>query len=171
MLVNIESKLGNLTSFLDAIFYGLKKLNIEVSDLFLDHICYRTQNEAEYKEINLFLTKFAQLLVESDVNGRLISTFKFFEPIKYKGREIFVIEIPSPKKGVTYNSGFEHVEFVLKESLANFVKKYKNINFDISNISKEINSEIRVKLDNTLSAKFHEQSLEAIIEKELANLG
>lgn len=170
MLVNIESKLGSLTSFLDNVFSELEKLKIDVSEYYLDHICYRTQSEAEYKEINLFLGEFAKLLVESDVNGRLISTFKFFEPIKYKDREIFVIEIPSPKKGVTYNSGFEHIEFVLKEPLANFLTKYPNLNFDLSNFNKEINPEVRIKLDDTLAVKFHEQTLEVIIEQELSNI-
>lgn len=169
MLVNIESKLGNLTSFLDTIFSELAKLKLDVSEYYLDHICYRTQSETEYKEIKLFLADFAKLLVESDVNGRLISTFKFFTPLKYKDRELFVIEIPSPKKGVTYNSGFEHVEFVLKEPLANFLTKYSNLNFDLSNLYKEINPEARIKLDDIVAVKFHEQTLEAIIEQELSN--
>lgn len=166
MLVNIESKLGNITVFLDTIFSELENLKIDVSDYYLDHICYRTRSENEYKEINLFLPNFAKLLIESDVNGRLISTFKFFKPIKYKNRDIFIIEIPSPKKGVTYNSGFEHVEFVIKENLFEFMRKYPNIEFDISNISKELNAEIRIKLTGDLAVKFHNQSLETVIELE-----
>lgn len=166
MLVNIESKLGNITFFLATIFSELEKLKIDVSDYYLDHICYRARSEIEYKEINLFLSNFSKLLVESDVNGRLISTFKFFEPIKYKNREIFIIEIPSPKKGVTYNSGFEHVEFVIKENLFEFMSKYPNIEFDISNVSKELNAEIRIKLTEDFSVKFHNQSLETVIELE-----
>ena len=59
-----------------------------------------------------------RLLVESDIGGRPIATFKLTTPIEVRSRDggtrfVDVVEIPSPKDGSPYGAGLEHVEFVV----------------------------------------------------------
>ena len=60
----------------------------------------------------------------------------------------------------------EHVEFVINESLENFIKRYSNLEFDISNINDPINPDVKISFPEGLTVKFHRESLDKIIEKE-----
>lgn len=113
--------------------------NLDVSDFEADHICWRTSTAEEYTELVTHLKQCSDidLLVESVIGGRLISTFQLkysipvqrFYDVKTKTkthnndkeysyfRYIDTIEIPSPKMTSQYNSGLEHhVEFVIPAS-------------------------------------------------------
>ena len=76
---------------------------------------------------------------------------------------ISIIEVPEPKNGSYYENGFEHAEFVIEDSFEQFAQKNSQINFDWSNANKKINPELRVKLNDNISLKFHHQSLENLI--------
>ncbi len=159
----------NPDSFLDQIFSGLADHRIEVTNFELDHICYRTSNLEQYDLIKTKLLEIADLLVESDINGRPIATYKLREPIVYKDRKIYCIEVPAPKSGSPYRAGFEHVEFVIKESFEDFKKRYPNVVFDEKGSKKKVNPDIRLGL-GLLSVKFHHQTLEEVIAIE-KNIG
>ena len=156
--------------FLDRIFYGLEKLKIDVSNYYLDHLCYRVATETEYQSRKSELLTDNKLLIESPVNGRLISTFKLNHSIIYGQRIIDVIELPSPKKNTEYLTGFEHVEFVINESFESFSQKYPDVNFDHSSANKSFNPEIRIEIEKNISVKFHHLSLEKVIEIEKKQL-
>lgn len=117
-LLILESQ---IPAFIAQIQCLIAKLGISVSSYSIDHVCWRTATQEEYclckKELGLIGT----LLIESIIGGRLISVFKLATPISCDGREIDVIELPSPKAGSEYASGLEHCEFVVDESLENFV--------------------------------------------------
>lgn len=162
----METILGDVNAFLSTIFKELSELNIDISEMYPDHICYRTSSEEEYNNIKTEFLKHGSLLIESDVNGRLISTFKFNNPIIFDKYSIDLIEIPAPKKGATYTSGLEHIELVTNQTLESIIKKYPNLSFDSSAMSKDLNPELKLKLQNSLSVKFHNQSLEKVIEIE-----
>ena len=162
----MQEIIGNTDIFLDKIFKSLDNLNINLDNNLLDHLCYRVSTEQEYQEKKDQLLKCSTLLIEADVNGRPISTFKFDQPISYKSRKIELIELPSPKKNTNYTTGLEHVEFVIEEGLDKFMEKYPNIDFDKSGMSKGLNPELRVSLADNLSVKFHPISLEKVIEIE-----
>ncbi|KAJ3412604.1 hypothetical protein HDV05_000472 [Chytridiales sp. JEL 0842] len=106
-----------------------------------DHICLRVASEEEYlRRKQEFQDLGSDLLTETPVGGRLIATYKL--PKQYaievedgdylglpNGREkaewveerfgktgrrmVDVVELPAPKKGAKYESGWEHVEFSL----------------------------------------------------------
>lgn len=166
----MENLIGNVDSFLSKIFEQIKELNIDISEMYPDHICYRTSSEEEYKKVKEAFFNYGDLLIESDVNGRLISTFKFNKPILFEQYKIDLIEIPAPKKGAVYESGLEHIELVTKEDLNSIKEKYSHLSFDTSAMSKELNAELKLKLKDGLSIKFHNQSLEKVIEIEKALL-
>ncbi|MCB0845661.1 MAG: VOC family protein, partial [Bacteroidetes bacterium] len=96
------------------------------------------------------------------IGGRPITTYKLTTPISYKKREIFLLELPSPKPGSKYSEGYEHVEFVIDVPLAEFRDRYNYLSFDENGFHKEVNSDLRLKWDE-YSVKFHEHDLEYVI--------
>lgn len=118
--------IGDPLIFLKDLFSMLSDIELDVEKYELDHICYRVESLDEYKQKKDELNDLGELLVESMVNGRLISTFKLINPIEFEKRKIYLIELPAPKKGHAYASGLEHVEFVTKEPLQKIIEKYPN---------------------------------------------
>ncbi len=130
-----------------------------------DHACYRVETQKEYEEIKAKFLLIGDLLIESEVGGRLISTFKLHTHLKNTNFEIDVIELPQPKANNKYKSGFEHLEFVINDDFESFANSYPKISFDWIGTEKEFNPELRLKLGN-ISVKFHHQTLEEVIEIE-----
>lgn len=151
--------------FLDDLFARLDDIGLEVDNYELDHICYRVETTDEYKIKREELKAFGELLVESMVNGRLISTFKLREPILFRKRSIYLIELPSPKSAHSYKSGLEHVEFVTKLPLQSIVDRYPQYAFEVFGIHKKINADITLKLGD-YCIRFHNQNLEEVINLE-----
>lgn len=151
--------------FLDDLFSKIDEIELDVEKYELDHICYRVETLAEYKIKKAELTEVSTLLIESMVNGRLISTFKLYEPIVYKKRSIYLIELPAPKAMHSYPSGLEHAEFVTKEPLQKIVDRYPQYSFEVFGIHKKINADITLKLGD-YCIRFHNQNLEEIINLE-----
>ena len=149
--------------FLDQIFEALDQSQIDVSNMELDHICYRVENQVQYEDIKKQLLQEADLLSETLINSRPICSFKLNTAILYKKRTIWVVELPSPKTGSPYKKGFEHVEFVCDESLEYFIEKHSHLSFDLNGFQKKVNRDIRLKY-NFGSVKFHEHSLEYVIK-------
>jgi len=152
--------------FLDKLFSMLEDIGLDLDKYPLDHICYRTSSLEEYHEKKAALMNVGDLLIESMVNGRLISTFKLSSPIIYKNRHIELLELPAPKTGHQYKSGLEHVEFVTKDPLQKIVDRYPQFAFEVFGIHKKINADITLKLGD-YCIRFHNQSLEEVIKQEL----
>jgi predicted metalloenzyme YecM len=99
-----------------------------------------------------------------------------------RNRNIPLVEVPSPKGGRQYRSGLEHVEFVIGEnaSLTELMNQYPQVIWDTSEMEKATNPAIRLTayalcsgLDASegsgpppWSAKFHQKSLEEVIDEE-----
>ena len=101
--------------------------------------------------------------------------------------EIRCIEVPAPKPGRSYESGWEHVEFAIGDSgedLKKFVGRTKNyINWDYGGYAKEVNGDVAVSFEFDRSpersdrgmkrskgcVKFHEQPLDKVIAWEKAS--
>lgn len=168
---DLKSIIGNVDTFLENIFSNLNKINLKTDNYFLDHLCYRTASQEEYQQKKAELLNLGELFVEAPVNGRLIATFKFFTPVEFKGRNIPMIELPSPKPGKNYQSGLEHVEFVINESLQSFIERFSVITFETDNIADSLNPDVKISFADGLTVKFHIESLDKIIEKEKALMG
>jgi len=154
--------LPNPTPFLDKLFRNLEKDGVNVSDLLLDHICYRVETVEAYDTMKAFLAKNGEELTESIIGGRPIVTFLLNDPIVYKNRTINCLELPAPKNGSFYKEGYEHVEFVIKESFSEIIDRYPNVQFDTKGMQKPINPDIRIAYTDC-SVKFHHQTLEYVI--------
>lgn len=111
---------------------------------------------------------FSKLLIESEVNGRPISTFKLNTPIRYKGYFIDLLELPAPKAGKDTIEGFEHIEVVSKNSFKQIIEENPMCSFSTSGLVKDFNQELALNL-GTFTVKFHYLSLESVVSFEKNN--
>lgn len=175
MKMNEEKFILDSQSFLEKAFGQLKAkelLNAIDPHWFIDHLCYRTIDEENYQEMKKVFSTFGELLVEGDVNGRLISTFKLHRPILFRDvREwsIPLVEVPAPKAGKKTIEGLEHFEVVCDVSFEEIKKRFSKCKMDEKGLSKKLNPELEVEFGD-FAIKFHHQSLEVVIEIEKAAL-
>lgn len=151
------------TIFLDQLFAHIAKDSIDISEYFMDHICYRVATLLEYEDMRVKIAKIATLLTEKEIGGRPISTYKLTDPLTYWDRIVDIIEIPSPKEGSPYPTGWEHAEFVIDEPFDTFLARYPHLEWDTRALVKPINADVSRKYDG-MSVKFHLQSLEYVVK-------
>jgi predicted metalloenzyme YecM len=168
-----ESILEQIPEFVDKLFAEIKKCNIDITAYEMDHVCYRVETAEEYRTHFNYLSTIGELLVEHPIGGRPIATFKLHKGVSLPkhNRTVFLIELPMPKPTTFYNSGWEHAEFVVPDmDLNEFAKQYPDINWNRSGMNKDFNQDICIDLDksvdNRLTVKFHNLSLETVIEIE-----
>lgn len=132
----------------------------------IDHICYRADSEDHYVALKNSFEAFGRLLIESEVNGRLIATFKLFTPIIYQDWRIDLVELPAPKIGKLTVPGFEHIEIVCDEPFDFLMEKYKSFPLVTKGLQKHYNQELEIEFGER-NLKFHHSSLASVINMEL----
>ncbi len=151
------------SSFLQNVRLDLQAANLNLDRHWnADHICYRVATFDEYERCKIQFLAFSNLLLESPVGGRPISTFKLFKPLQFSHWQIDVIELPAPKTGKNFSTGFEHIEMVIDIPFSDLKKRYGDITFVDAVLEKTFNQELKIKLPNC-SLKFHHLSLESVI--------
>ncbi len=160
--------LSAIPPFLDNLFIQLQSIGMDLNGKVIDHICYRTSSLENYQAAKEKASLLGELLIESEVNGRPIATYKLDRPIAYKDWVIPLIEVPAPKKGKLTPQGFEHIEVVITESFTSLIERYPHLSFNTKALTKEINPDIELELKGC-AIKFHHQTLEEIIEFEKQN--
>lgn len=152
--------------FLEELFQLIERQGILIEKHWnIDHLCFRVSTDDEYLKFKKQFSIFSTLLIESEVNGRLISTFKFIEPIQFKDWSIGLVELPAPKKGKSTALGFEHIEIVVDVPLKSIQEKYSSCTFDEGGLRKLFNQELEISFGK-LAIKFHLLSLESVINVE-----
>jgi len=104
--------------FLNNIF---NKSLIDVNKFEMDHLCWRVESISEYEQFKDDFSLIGDLLIESKISNRMISTFCLYEPIQFQNHKIDIIELPQPKEGSFYSNGFEHLELVMAESFDDLI--------------------------------------------------
>ena len=80
----------------------------------------------------------------------------------FEGREISVFELPSPKSGTNYETGFEHIEFVINQDLRKLVETNPHLNFNTKGIDSAENPDVRLKFAKGV-VKFHTLTLREVV--------
>jgi len=160
--INIDTFRSSLISFLNNIFTELKNVDLNVSELNMDHVCWRCESVNEYDEMLELLKKHGILFHQSIHNDREISLIQLDQAISYLDRKIDLIELPSPKPSKPYCSGFEHVEFVIDDPLESWIKATP-LPWDTKNIAKKINPDVKLSF-REISVKFHPYSLAYVVK-------
>lgn len=157
------NSLPSPVQFLDRLFYFLGQDKIEVDTYMLDHLCYRVETIGRYEQLCKGLAEEGGVLLSGkEIGGRPIAVFKLPTPLAYRERAIPLLELPAPKSGSPYPEGYEHAEFVVDESLPDFMARYPKLDFDTKGLRKAVNPEVRLRYEG-MSVKFHEHDLEYVI--------
>ena len=167
-LLEISSFLDQGTRFFEGLLRELLALGFDRSELHADHLCFRVATHEDYALTKQFLLEHADLLTEAPVNGRLIATFRLHQPFSSSSGMIPLVELPQPKNGTPYATGFEHAEFVISESFASLVSRHPSLSFTLPG-PKTLNPELGLAT-RAGQVKFHHQSLERVIALEEARV-
>jgi predicted metalloenzyme YecM len=160
---NLQAIIGDYDAFLKQLLHEVKDAGFDFSDFVqMDHMCYRVPTTEKYQTKNEDLLTVGKLLGETQVNGRPISTFRLNTPVRYDQWRIDAIELPAPKEGVVTG---EDVEFVLFDSLDDFLKKHSDKQFKMNAATRGINPEVAFKL-SSYTVKFHLLSLPVVVYLE-----
>lgn len=152
-------------SFLEQIFHKLDNLDVDVSNLYLDHIGYQSSSKEDYEICKRELLMAGKEMSEAVVGGRRVEIIKLNNPIEYNERVIPVIEVIEPKEGQVCPSALEHIEFVLDSSFEEFVHKYSKINWNTSKIDQPVFPMITLDLGDNIQVKFHLKPVLEIVEE------
>lgn len=149
-----------LTQFFSMV---IDHIGIDVSGLAIDHICWRCESQDEYESMESNLLSMGTLFHKSIHNGRSISLIELSKPILFREQQISMIELPAPKEGKSYPSGFEHAEFVIPGDLGKFKNQYPNLPWNDNNVKKAINPDIKLTLQG-ITVKFHPYTLAHVVK-------
>jgi len=159
--------IGEIPSFVEAVIEeSQRELGLDLSKYIIDHVCFRVENQEQYNFYREDFKNLGDLISEAIIGGRPISTFKFKSPVLMGDKSIPCIEVPSPKDGAVYSLGLEHIECVIPEALTVFIQRFPGLKFDLRALKKALNPEVALRLPSGKSIKFHNQSLETVIEIE-----
>ncbi|WII71149.1 VOC family protein [Bdellovibrio sp. 22V] len=152
--------------FLQKLFSELQEHQVQIEEHWdIDHLCYRVSSIERYVEMKKSFASFADLLIESDVNGRPIATYKLHSAVPFMNWSIEVVELPAPKPTKPTPEGFEHIEVVCDMPLAHLMEKYKALKMDHGGLAKDFNQELEICLGER-NLKFHLLSLNSVINLE-----
>lgn len=152
--------------FLEKLFAKIEATHITIDRHWdIDHLCFRTADAKDYETTKSEFARIGNLLIESEVNGRLIATYKLHKPVWFRQWKIDLIEVPAPKAGKLTVRGFEHIEVVVDVSLKSLQEKYQHLNLDLGGLKKSLNRELEIVLGEH-NIKFHNLSLESVIRLE-----
>ncbi|MFN8845926.1 MAG: VOC family protein [Bdellovibrionales bacterium] len=154
-------------SFLKTLTTELVDTGIPAHSLECDHLCFRVGTSEEYNSYKAEFENYGKLLTEALVNGRAISTFLLNTPFQTNQHKVPLLELPAPKAGTNYETGFEHAEFVVSECFKKFSSKFPHLSFTEGG-NQTLNPELCLKLSKGKQAKFHHHSLARVIELEEA---
>jgi len=163
-MLDFQSFLKQGQSFASNIFDEALAVGLPAETWDCDHLCFRVATSDEYLDYKNFLLQNGKLLSEAQVNGRAICTFLLNTPFEIASGKVFVVELPAPKKNSPYETGFEHIEIVMKQSFQNLKESHSTLQWG-NPTARILNSELSLKLKSG-QVKFHHLSLQRVIEIE-----
>jgi len=170
---DLKDVVGDYETFINKMIVKVKAEGFDFKDFVqLDVLCYKTASKSSYAVLKEKLNSVGVLLVEAEVGGRPIATFRLDKSIYCEGWRIDTIELPAPKED-DQAEGLDHIQFVLFSSLEDFMRKYSDKEFDTKAMGRATNPMITYRFDEGLSVKFHILSLASAIyiESKLRNEG
>ena len=163
---SLKDIIGDYDVFLKDILSRVEDAGFDMDDFSqVDHMCYRTESLEEYAEAKKALQEHTRLLGTNIVNGREIATLRLNEPVRSGKWRVDLIELPAPKEGKPYARGLEHIEMVIFDDIQDFLKKYKDQDFEMRAADRGINPEIGLSLGE-YQVKFHLLSLSTVVYLE-----
>lgn len=157
--------------FLETFIKKVEDTGVDVSQMNLDHVAYQASTSADYEARKPEFEAISDYQHEAIVGDRRVGVFRLKQPIEFRGNHIVAFELIEPKRGHEQVSAWEHAEYVLNEPYTEFMKRYPELDWDVTSIERYIYSHLKLKLDDSTQVKFHLMDiLETIrLEEKLKN--
>jgi uncharacterized protein len=150
-------------AFLNYIFKCIDK-EVFLSEVKLDHICFRTSTLDEYERYKTLFSSNSTLIACNQINGREITVFKTNSDFQHERFSTKLLELTQPKVERKDSTNFEHIEFVIQKELRKLVEENPHLNFNTKNIDAKT-PEIRLNFAKGC-IKFRNIALEDVIASE-----
>lgn len=158
--------IDGLSNFIDKVLTNLSALNIDVSDLELDHFAYQTSSEEDYKNKKFDAVQIGRLESENTVGGKHVSIYRLIQPYLYTRYNISGFEIVGPKVAELCDSCIDHVEFVLQTSFEDFINSYPQVNWNTTAMYRPDFPKLSLKFMDGTGVKFHLKNIFAEIPQQ-----
>lgn len=161
--MKLENLIGDYQNFFSDLLHRMKKVGINIQNMPLSHLLYRTATYPEYEELRDKLKFFCKEFVETQFNGRAVSVFGLKEPLLLEdGFQASGIELPAPRFVHMYPSGLESIGVVVGKTLPKFISQYKSVLTGVKDHGEHCQPAF-ITFDNEKTAKFYDISLNEII--------
>lgn len=162
--------LGNYEQAVERADALIARQGIQPHDLVqCDTLCYRVETNERYDQMKQELARVALALGEQEVNGRLIATYMFHEPLTAgRWQTISYVELPQPKPNRVYTEGVDDVLYVTRQSLSEFQAKYSSIAFEEKSLANVHNPLLEIEGEG-MAVKFHDKHMGVVVELERAH--
>ncbi len=160
--MDIAKHLGDYHAFFAGLCEHLNGVGIDIADLPVSHLNYRTTTIPEYERLRDTLSSFCKEYVETQFNGRAVAILELQKPILLADSyQAPVVELPAPRAAHMYPSGIEHIGFVV-DDLPAFKQKYAPILTGEKHRPYTVPAFIT--FDDGKTGKFYERSLKEIVK-------
>lgn len=156
----------NYTTFLNSFFEKIKKSNLDLSGLNLDHIAYQASTSSDYEKILPQFSDLGKLISEEIIGNRRVAVFELYKSIQYKNYSIPALELIEPKEGQNCKSEFQHAEFVVNKPFEKYIEEYPQINWDTSSMSRDEFAHLKLNFENGITLKFLKQPILELVKNK-----
>ncbi len=162
----IKNLIGDYQAFFSDLLRRQKEIGIDITEMPMSHLLYRTETLPEYNNLRDQLKTFCREFVETQFNGRAVSVLVLKEPLKLEDNfETDVIELPAPRFVHMYPSGLESIGVVIGKSLPEFIKHHQKVLTGVKDHGEHCQPAF-VTFDNDKTSKFYDISLLEIVARQ-----
>ena len=177
----VDAVLGSVAPLVESVVAFCRDRGIDVFSI--DHVCYRVESRAAYcHTLAALIPAFGTLAVQGMIAGRPIATVALYEPLHVSladGSVVHIpaIELPCPKAGRPYPTGWEHCEVVIgppeaepvgHQPLVEFMQRHPHLDWNVEALHKDCNPDVSLRVNQSTTVKFHLVPLLNVIEWEAA---
>lgn len=156
--------LENYSTFMRNVFSQLHKLGIDTDTLFVDHIGYQANSAKDYEDKLETLKTFGEIIGEHIVGGRRVCVINLNDSLNFEDNTFNIIEVFEPREGQIVQSFWEHIEFLVPDTLEEFIKLYPNIKWNTDALNREEFPMLILQLEDGLRVKFPRRG---VLEEDL----
>ncbi len=157
--------LDALEAFCGAQKAKCSELGIDTSSFEISHVAFRTKTFREYIAVRDRLEKSCSGNLENVWNGRPISKLLLETPVEVDGGTVQLIELIPPFHQCVYPMGWEHVGYVVGDTVDEFGAQHRDV-ITMQQFQSPVCEPYVIRFEDYSHAKFYRWSLREVCMKE-----
>ena len=143
----------------------ISELGIDTSSFEISHVAFRTATFREYIAVRDRLEKSCSGNLENVWNGRPISKLLLKTPVGVDGGSVHLIELIPPFHQCVYPMGWEHVGYVVGDTVDEFGSQHRGV-ITLQQFQSPVCEPYVIRFEDYSHAKFYRWSLHDVCVKE-----